>query len=322
MKPLASLSRGAFGALLAVHLVSACGGQSFDGGEGEGGTGSGSQAGTPGSGAKGGSVSHAGTSSTAGRASTGGAPGTAGSSTGTAGIYHSDGAPNMGGASHTGDECTAPAVTGNCEAAMPRWFHDPSTGICRPFTYGGCGGNANNYQSLAECQDACHGGSPNYDACTQPSECVVTGTGCCGVCDSPNLSEHDFIAYSKAHANDVLGCSAGAVACAPCPPVMGGTRQYFVPNCVSGECVVEDVRASEVTSCKTAMDCRLRSGTSCCEGCGSGELIAVRNDGSFEKLVCGGAPQPCAACLPVPPVNATAICNAGRCEVAYLATTD
>ncbi len=315
MKYITPLFRGALGTALAVQLVSACGGQSFssdgeNGGSNNGGTSTttgGKTATTGGSGP-----------STAGKAATGGRPGTGGGvGTGGSTSPGTGGGPGTGGSSPGGEACNAPAETGNCEAAMPRWFHDPSTGICRPFTYGGCGGNANNYQSLEECQKACHGGNPNYDACKQPSDCVVTGTGCCGVCDHPNLTAHDFIAYSREHANDVLNCAAVDIACAPCAPVANGTRKYFIPNCISGECVVQDIRESAATACNSAMDCKLRNGTSCCEGCSGGDVVAVRNDGSFEKLVCGDAPQPCPACLPVPPEHTALACTDGHCLVIY-----
>jgi hypothetical protein len=310
------------GAVLAIQLVGACGGQSFTTGDSPGGNGSGSGSGTDGGSSTTGGSAHsvAGTTSIGGRGSTGGRPGTgAAPGTGGSGIAGS----GTGGDNPGTEACNAPAETGNCEAAMPRWFHDPSTGLCRPFTYGGCGGNANNYQSLAECQAACHGGNPNYDACTQPSDCVVTGTGCCGVCDSPDLTAHDFLAYNKKFAESVLACAAVDIACAPCAPQPAGTRKYFVPNCVQGECVVEDVRSSDVTSCKTAQDCQLRHGVSCCEGCGgTGDLIAVRNDGSFEKLVCPSEPYPCPACLPAPPTNASAVCEGGHCIVVYTEFTN
>lgn len=311
MKYITPLFRGSLAAGLAVQLMSACGGQSFSSEGDPGGSATGGSSSTTG----GKSATTGGTgSSTAGKGSTtGGRPGTGGA-VGTGGST----GPGTGGGPTGGEECNAPAETGNCEAAMPRWFHDPSTGVCRPFTYGGCGGNANNYQSLEDCQKTCHGGSPNYDACKQPSDCVVTGTGCCGVCDHPGLTAHDFIAYSHEHANDVLDCAALDIACAPCAPVGDGARKYFVPSCVSGECVVEDIRESDVTACDSAMDCKLRNGAGCCEGCGGGDFIAVRNDGSFEKLVCGGIAQPCPACLPAPPDKIVAACRDGRCAVAYL----
>ncbi|XP_078287174.1 actinia tenebrosa protease inhibitors-like [Rhinoraja longicauda] len=53
--------------------------------------------------------------------------------------------------------CLAPAVTGRCRAAFPRWYYDSSILRCRSFTYGGCGGNKNNYDSVDQCLARCSG---------------------------------------------------------------------------------------------------------------------------------------------------------------------
>lgn len=309
MTYLASLCRLALFATASLALASACGGTSFSNGDdGEGGE-SGS--------ATGGSKNTAGTTSTAGKAS-GGSTGTGGSSStggsGPAGGTGSGGSPG-------GEACNAPAESGTCEAYFERWYHDVTTGLCRPFIYGGCDGNANNYESFEDCQKACPGGSPNYDACQEAADCVVTTTGCCGICDGPEINVRDLIAHNRAFAGQVSTCGAdGDVACAPCPvPLPGqGSLKYFVPDCVQGQCAVVDLRTSEYTACETAQDCRLRNGTSCCETCGAtSEVVAVRNDGSFEKLVCGSEPMPCLACEPVPPPNAAAACLEGHCSVVY-----
>lgn len=42
-----------------------------------------------------------------------------------------------------------------CQAAIPRWYHDHDSGECKTFTYGGCGGNKNNFYTKEECEQAC-----------------------------------------------------------------------------------------------------------------------------------------------------------------------
>jgi hypothetical protein len=156
---------------------------------------------------------------------------------------------------------------------------------------------------------------------------VVSTVGCCGICDGPGVTARDLISYNREYQNEVAVC-AGDVACAPCPaPLPGqGSLMYFVPDCVQGQCAVQDIRTSPVTACKTADECRLRTGTACCEGClGSGPVVAVRSDGSFEKLVCGDElvpVAPCMACIPYPPMGAVAVCVEGHCQAANLAATD
>ncbi|KAJ6656047.1 hypothetical protein lerEdw1_004453 [Lerista edwardsae] len=52
-------------------------------------------------------------------------------------------------------ECTLPAESGLCLANAERWYYDVGTGRCEFFTYGGCGGNANNFGTRKECKETC-----------------------------------------------------------------------------------------------------------------------------------------------------------------------
>lgn len=293
---LTSLTRATTGTLLAFVLASACGGKSFESGGGEGGSTTGAASG------------QAGSKPTAGNAT--------GGSTSAGGV---GGSAPMGGTSSTGgrggyagEGCTAPPQPGMCNAYQPSWYHDPSTGVCRPFVYGGCGGNANRYASLKECQSACRGGTPDYDACTQPTDCVLAGTGCCGVCDAPSLTNRDFIAYNAQY-QEVMQCAAD-IACAPCPPIAGGARKYFVPDCVQGQCTVIDLRDPQYTACMVDEECAVRYGTGCCHSCSPDDIIALRKDVNIERLVCNGNLVGCPECEPsgYPP---TPVCAPeGRCS--------
>jgi len=325
MSPWSSLIRIAAASSLLVLLAAACGGQSFTTGNGDdGGTSSG------------------GSSSLAGKATGGSRAGTSSGGNSYAGTS-SAGTSSAGAAGgDPGDICSLPpmqpGLPGSCNAYFANWYHDAATGICTPWVYGGCGATQNNFESLEECQQTCPNRAPKYDACQQASDCQVTGPGCCGICDSPSITAHDLIAYNRQYAGS-LACGVaafdapqgaapaapgfpGPVACEPCELIGNGTLKYFAPSCVQGECAVEDLRTSAATACETHTDCRLRNGTACCEGCTAENLIAVRNDGSFEKLVCGDIPQPCPACAPQPPSGAVAVCNQGRCTVAYAAGSE
>ena len=51
--------------------------------------------------------------------------------------------------------CMMPRAIGPCRAAHPRFFYDNVTQTCKPFIYGGCHGNKNNFLSLDMCQITC-----------------------------------------------------------------------------------------------------------------------------------------------------------------------
>ena len=57
------------------------------------------------------------------------------------------------------DICSLEVAPGPCKGAIPRYYYDGET--CTGFTYGGCLGNANNFESLVECQNEC-------DICSLP----------------------------------------------------------------------------------------------------------------------------------------------------------
>lgn len=53
--------------------------------------------------------------------------------------------------------CMQPKATGNCRAFIPSFFFDTQTGLCTSFTYTGCGGNDNNFNTEDECDLKCNG---------------------------------------------------------------------------------------------------------------------------------------------------------------------
>ncbi|VDK61413.1 unnamed protein product, partial [Anisakis simplex] len=52
--------------------------------------------------------------------------------------------------------CAHKINPGDCKGEFERFAFDTETGKCRPFIYGGCGGNGNNFASLEECAQRCH----------------------------------------------------------------------------------------------------------------------------------------------------------------------
>lgn len=56
-----------------------------------------------------------------------------------------------------GDVCGLPKQPGMCMGYFQKWFYSTKTGECEFFIYGGCQGNANNFDSEDECKEACSG---------------------------------------------------------------------------------------------------------------------------------------------------------------------
>lgn len=51
--------------------------------------------------------------------------------------------------------CKLPQDAGPCRAMVKRWSYDTSKSGCIEFYYGGCRGNANNFESKEACEAKC-----------------------------------------------------------------------------------------------------------------------------------------------------------------------
>ncbi|MEI9938419.1 MAG: hypothetical protein WDO69_14450 [Pseudomonadota bacterium] len=171
------------------------------------------------------------------------------------------------------------------------------------------------------------GGSGGLDlsACTFNSQCEVVPVGCCSCGASGPLSS--YTAINSAY-QDQFDARCGTIACEPCgpgtAPGLNDSSLYFVGICqkpadaspnAAGQCVVVDLRATEITACASANDCILRSGTGCCSGCGA-RPVAVNGSqaAALSQLVCGDEKFACPACAPNFDDYA-ASCSDGRCSV-------
>jgi hypothetical protein len=84
---------------------------------------------------------------------TGGSPATGGTPASTL--------PAMGGSTAVGgDVCALPPSAGSCDVYTQSYYFNPFHARCEPFIYGGCGGNANRFDTLQACEQRC-----NQSAC-------------------------------------------------------------------------------------------------------------------------------------------------------------
>ncbi|XP_017001607.2 papilin isoform X1 [Drosophila takahashii] len=66
--------------------------------------------------------------------------------------------------------CEQPVESGPCAGNFERWYYDNQTDICRPFTYGGCKGNRNNYPTEHACNYNCRQPGVLKDQCALPKQ--------------------------------------------------------------------------------------------------------------------------------------------------------
>ncbi|WP_437576129.1 BPTI/Kunitz domain-containing protein [Sorangium sp. So ce887] len=214
------------------------------------------------------------------------------------------------------NRCALPQETGPCDGAFPSYWHDPSTGVCVPFTYGGCEGNENRFESLEACQEACQDTVPDMDMCEAAGDCVLASPRCCAACD-PGVDAQAFVAIHRDATTDFWNATMCVdVSCSPCQEVSEAERtsQYFTAACESGRCVVLDVRESPLTECTQDTDCALRDGVGCCEECGGKGIVALNQSADLRAIVCPEGFGACPPCAPVFPEGMTAVCVEGRCQ--------
>jgi len=221
------------------------------------------------------------------------------------------GAPSAAGGS--GDACSAPIAPGECDGYLPSFWHDPKSGLCESFIYGGCGGNANRYSTRDACLTSCPGGGSNWGACKVDADCTLTSVGCCAACEP--VADMDLLALNASHLREQMASRpcANVGACEPCPSVseVVATGKYFRAVCVAGQCSALDVRQSPFTDCSDGDGCSLRDGVNCCPECDGG-YVAVSASANF----CANGPEACGKCTATPPPSSLfAGCEGGRCQL-------
>lgn len=78
------------------------------------------------------------------------------------------------------DACSLRPAYGRCSENETRWYYDGRSQRCHEFTFSGCHGNANNFNTEQECSQQCRSGEPEPAPAPAP---VAPSDG--GVCDEP-----------------------------------------------------------------------------------------------------------------------------------------
>eukprot|EP00485_Elphidium_margaritaceum_P016215 CAMPEP_0202733638 /NCGR_PEP_ID=MMETSP1385-20130828/188272_1 /ASSEMBLY_ACC=CAM_ASM_000861 /TAXON_ID=933848 /ORGANISM="Elphidium margaritaceum" /LENGTH=324 /DNA_ID=CAMNT_0049399977 /DNA_START=68 /DNA_END=1042 /DNA_ORIENTATION=- len=183
------------------------------------------------------------------------------------------------------DICSLPVEVGPCKASFPKFFYNSETGQCESFIYGGCDGNANNFETLEACESECPGDS-GVDICSLPTDvgpcdAVVprftynTDTQQCesfdyGGCDgnANNFENLGACLTECAVAGDT--CGTPGVECPSLVLSPGGTTLCpdgltCYDNC--GTCTAEDDRSGGLTCSALVDEDRV------CVGCGINHCV-------------------------------------------------
>ncbi|XP_064073976.1 papilin isoform X3 [Vanessa tameamea] len=72
------------------------------------------------------------------------------------------------------DVCQQPMLAGPCDQSLMQWFYDAASDACSQFTYGGCEGNANRFNTQEECERRCRSGPPKSQVLPKTTSSTTT----------------------------------------------------------------------------------------------------------------------------------------------------
>ncbi|XP_077346903.1 kunitz-type serine protease inhibitor bitisilin-3-like [Lithobates pipiens] len=115
------------------------------------------------------------------------------------------------------DACQLPKDVGECETDVLRYYYNSAEGRCALFLYGGCSGNANNFNSKLSCESACLKTKSIQPQVKTRSKTPVTGAAATcqlpmavGLCDNNILRYFYNSAENRCDIFNYHGCFGNA----------------------------------------------------------------------------------------------------------------
>lgn len=78
--------------------------------------------------------------------------------------------------------CQFDSESGRCRASHQRWYYDSSSGECKTFTWGGCGGNFNRFETKSACETVCQPGCQHENCSSACSNGFIIDADGCNTC--------------------------------------------------------------------------------------------------------------------------------------------
>ncbi|CAG0879216.1 unnamed protein product [Darwinula stevensoni] len=171
--------------------------------------------------------------------------------------------------------CFQDKKRGICSGNLTRWYFDPSSNKCQDFSFSGCGGNLNNFDSIEECKTVC----PVMTDCEKMRE----------------ENKAKALKYKKSMFLPECNVETGAFESKQCLPDLGLCW-----------CVDEDGKPIKGTLIRGEPDCLSRKGRMIDDEdepvCGWNVAIHVCNQSLCDDKICLGEPSascrvnPCGGC--------------------------
>jgi len=167
------------------------------------------------------------------------------------------------------DACLLPKDIGRCRSFVPRFYFDSSTGQCETFSWGGCRGNDNRFESLEECQSVCKEHLKKHHLLVHTTEVPAT-QGKEARCNDPVVTGRCRSRIQKYFYN----------------PQTSKCQQFFYSGCRGGPNMF-----SELVECEAA--CLDQSST-------SPRAVTLTRSESPPNVICSLAKEvgPCRAAMP------------------------